>query len=154
MFEEVEKKKEWTDEIKQTSNEIAYIELCVHVGLLFNDLLLNSSDNIVGITKIHRDNIQQIDFDLEKICNYFFKGKLQQRSVSIRKMLTVALYLKKENRNLLSLIQKLLRTSESLFPLAFIIARKCCHCQVERSIFLIIFPHNHLTRVFLKCSFL
>lgn len=83
LIEEVKKKKKLIDETNQTHNEVAYLQLCVHVGLLFNDLLLNSSNNVVGITKIHRDNVQQIETDLKKMCKYFFKRQVDWRKKKV-----------------------------------------------------------------------
>ena len=38
--------------------EIAYLELIVHVGLLFNDSLMNCKDRVCGVTRIDIDNIK------------------------------------------------------------------------------------------------
>ena len=65
---------------KQTLfNEVAYLELIIHVGIIFNDFLMKSTNRIFGINCITRQNIFQLIEDLNDVFSYFSDGLIEAR---------------------------------------------------------------------------
>ena len=60
-------------------NEVAYLELIIHVGIIFNDFLMNSTSRIFGINCITRQNISQLIEDLNDVFSYFSDGLIEAR---------------------------------------------------------------------------
>ena len=54
--------------------EASYLEVLIHIGLIFNDCLTNSSNQIYGIKRIDSDNIDEVASNFKILYKYFYNG--------------------------------------------------------------------------------
>ena len=68
--------------------ELSYLELVVHVELIFNDVIMNSRDSVVGTNKMMLQNIDELERNFRKLLKYFDDG-LQAAKRETRKIVTM-----------------------------------------------------------------
>ena len=78
------------NENKTLYAELSYLELVLHVGLLFNDSLMNSQDNVVGINKLMMQSINEVEKKFREFLKQFLMTVLIPQKVErARKIATM-----------------------------------------------------------------
>ena len=75
MKSEALKRKTSSTIMQSIYDKLSYLELIVHIGLLFKDELMNATDSVHGICKIDRSYFCQLEKDFNTLLDYFKRLK-------------------------------------------------------------------------------